>query len=156
MRSDVVPGLLIAAGAVALYVGGGLAPVWGPGANRDASFWPFVMLLLLAVLGLALALQGLRRSPQPLTPKSARVRGRASGTIAVLSYVPMLFVFGFYISTLAYAFALPPILGGVRWRSSAAFALLFTAVLYVIFTLGLRMDVPHGLIALPWMDSASG
>ena len=158
MKEDLVAALVIVGGAVALHAFGGLAPIWGPGANRDASFWPFVMLLLLVVLGSALAIQAasrLRATPHGPT-EAPRVTGRASRTLAVLAYMPALLVFGFYVSALAYTFALPPLLGGVRWRTSAAFALLFTGVLYLIFTLGLRMELPEGYVALAWARSGAG
>jgi hypothetical protein len=158
VTDDLIAALLIVGGAVALYGFGGLAPLWGPGANRDASFWPFLMLLLLVVLGASLAVQAtLRLQATPgASARPERVPGRMSKTLAVLAYVPALFMFGFYVSALAYAFALPPLLGGVRWRTSAAFALLFTAGLYAVFTLALRMDLPRGYVALAWTRPGAG
>jgi hypothetical protein len=158
VRSDLVAAVVVVAGAVALFALGGLAPPWGSATDRDASFWPFAMLLLLVVLGTALGIQSVLEPPAAIsTPeRSEPARERASRTIAVLAYVPALFLFGFYVSALAYAFALPPLLGGVRWRTSAAFALLFAAVLYAVFTVGLRMDLPQGYIASVWASVDTG
>jgi putative tricarboxylic transport membrane protein len=156
VKSDVVAGVVIACAAVALFALGGLAPLLGAGANRDATFWPAVMLGLLVVLSGALAAHGVWRlramSRTRAQPKATD--GRAHKTLAILAYVPALFLLGFYVSALAYAFVLPPLLGGVRWRSSALFAAVFTAILYVVFSVGLRMELPQGYAALAWMQSS--
>jgi hypothetical protein len=156
MKDDLAAAVLIVGCAIALYAFGGLAPLWGPGANRDASIWPFAMLVLLVVLGESLGVQSLRRSHR-VEPDAAVAgepnRGRMLKTLAILAYIPALFVLGFYTSALVYAFVLPPVLGGVRWRASAAFALSFTVALYLVFSLGLRMDLPDGYAALAWASS---
>jgi hypothetical protein len=147
MKSDLAGGIAIIAVAVLLYAGGGLAPLWGPGANRAASFWPLSMLALLALLGAALAMQALRKKQDGAVPPPT-ARGAAPrqlvNAILVLSYLPALLLVGFHVSALAYAFVLPPVLGGVRWRASAAFAVGFSAVLFLVFSVGLRMDLPRG------------
>jgi len=157
-RNDLFAAVVVVGCAVALFALGGLAPPWGGGTNRDASLWPFVMLLFLVVLGTALGVQSVLRPPAAIAApeRSERARGSAGRTLAVLAYVPALFLFGFYVSALAYAFALPPLLGGVRWRTSAEFALLFTAVLYVVFTVGLQMDLPQGYFSSAWASFEIG
>jgi hypothetical protein len=153
VKRDFLAAVLIVSGAVALYALGGLAPAWGAKANRDASIWPLSMLALLAVLGIALALQS-KRTPSREAGIGRPDWKRLCNMLVLLAYVPAVFVFGFYISALIYAFALPPLLGGAQWRHSAVFAVVFTMVLYAVFTVGLNMDLPRGRV-MPSLDGPS-
>ena len=157
MKADRVAAVMIVASAAVLYALGGLAPLSGAGANRNASFWPTVLLGLFAVLGLALGVKS--ALPSRGEPSSAAATLANSGSansgwirnaVAMLTYIPTLFVFGFYVSALAYAFVLPRMLGGVRWRAAALFSVGFTAVLYAVFTVALRMELPSGYVMLVW------
>lgn len=153
-RADFAAGLVTVAGATGLYAFGGLPPLGGTGGNRAAAFWPTLMLGLLVLLGAALAVQAfVRRTrrvasvPLPGEPAPATV---ARNVAAILAYMPALFLLGFHVSAFVFALVLPPLLGGVRWRTSALFAVVFTAVLGAVFGVALRMDLPPGYLALAW------
>jgi len=162
VKGDLVAAIVIVTGAAMLLAFGGLAPLWGDGANRPASFWPVAMLSVFAALGLTLGVQSARGAREAVSPadieraadSAASGRGRVRNTLAVLAFVPALLLFGFYVSALAYAFLLPRLLGGVRWRASAVFAIGFILALYALFTLALGMDLPSGYIGIESLRSA--
>lgn len=152
MKADLLAGCLIFTGAIALYAFGGLPPLGGPGGNRVAAFWPTLMLGLLALLGATLAVQSFvtqTRSSAPLPTESAPSTA-ARNVGALLTYMPALFLLGFYVSAFAFALMLPPLLGSVGWRRSALFALAFTAILWAVFGAALRIDLPAGYLVEAW------
>lgn len=153
MKADLLAGCLIFAGAIALYAFGGLPPLGGPGGNRAAAFWPTLMLGLLALLGATLAVQSFltqtRSSSVPLPTESAPSTV-ARNVCALLTYMPALFLLGFYVSAFAFALMLPPLLGSVGWRRSALFAVALTAIVWAVFGAALRIDLPAGYLVEAW------
>jgi hypothetical protein len=152
MRGDGAAGLVILAGAAFLYLFGGLPSLGAIWRDPNAAFWPYLLLGALTSLGSILAAQGFLRSALA-DGGAARASPSAGPAVAwnvavIVAYVVVLFVFGFYVAAFAFALAGPPILGGVKWRSAALFAIAFTAAVWVVFTLLLRMDLPAGYLTL--------
>lgn len=145
MKPDLVAAVLVLAGAAALLFFGGLPSLQRGDTEFNAGFWPTTMLCILILLAAGLCVHAIRQprgatQPEPRRPTAGMLRNMA----AVVAFVPALLVFGFYPSALAYCAILPRVLGGVRWRASLTFALVFLGVLYLVFSIALRMDVPRG------------
>ena len=111
------------------------------------AFWPRLLLLLLAVLAVHLIIKGNldhARRAEPLA------RGAFVTAAAGFVYVLLLEPLGFLIVTPIFIFLFSIIISRRRtiWRliESAATAGLGTAVIYIVFELGLKLILPSGLL----------
>lgn len=137
--TDLLSGALLAllGLSVALYAGARLE--FGTPRNMGPGFFPVILGALLALLGAGIALPAWARTGEPVT-----IRWGDAGAVmaAILIFglgIPRLgLVSACYISVLIAS--LPSPHAGWRWRVVLAAAI--TAVVYVVFVLGLRMSLP--------------
>jgi len=148
MRADLVAGLTILAVSSALLVFGGFLPLSALTSNRMGILWPLVILSVLVLLSWALVLLSLRKkglSEEP--PQSSAARRKIVFRIAAIaSYIPLLSIFGFYLSAFVFSLVLPPLLGKAKWRVSAGFAIVFTLALWGLFGILMRQTLPVGYL----------
>ncbi len=73
--------------------------------------------------------------------------GLVLGTLAVfIAYIILVDVFGYFLTTPVMLFSIFIILGVTRIWEAAAFSLVTTVVLYVLFAIGLELILPYGTI----------
>ena len=103
--------------------------------------WPFVMSLVVAVLGLAQLVLGRKGGEgEKFSKLSWHVVAGAATLIALVALMP---VIGFEIPSLLLCFVWMRFLGGETWRSATVYSVLVTAAFYGIFVLGLGTAIPH-------------
>ncbi|XVU22853.1 tripartite tricarboxylate transporter TctB family protein [Actinoplanes sp. CA-054009] len=125
----VLVGAAALAGSLRLGVGTPAAP--GPGT------WPFLVSVVLIVLGLVLAF---RRSEERFTRPGLPVLSAVAG-MAV--YVAVVGVIGFEIPTALLAFGWLRWIGRESWRTSAIVSLSVTVAFYALFVGALSVSIPH-------------
>jgi hypothetical protein len=149
MRVDLVAGVSTLAGCAALLVFGGFKSLETVINNRMGVLWPLLLIALLALLSCALVVRTLgKKALATEVPSDSNAGDKATAirVAAVLSYVPALFAFGFYFSAFVFALILPPLLGKASWKAAAGFAIVLTLVLWSVFGILMRLDLPVGYL----------
>ena len=92
--------------------------------------------------------------PEDEAPTSGGFKGwmkahaRFYGTwVVLLGYMALMPVIGFPVATVAAFVALFALLGEKRWGMTITVAVVGTAVLWVVFAIGLSVNLPRGLLA---------
>lgn len=149
--SDVVAGAVVAVFGVAYALFATQIPpdpstasILGPGVV------PLLLGILLAVGGAVLALTGLRLRPAAASDEAARGGGGrklwitlAIFGVYVIAFIPV----GYLLSTAAFLMGLTSYFSPKTWRSNIAYAVLFSAAVYVMFEYALRVPLPEGLLS---------
>lgn len=124
-------------------VAGWLAHGYGLGSLRrpGPGLWPFVVSVLIVVLGVVLLVRG-------RTLDDAERFTRASllvvvGTATFLALGVLLPVVGFEIPAVLLGIVWLRFLGGESWRSTIAISVLTTAAFYLLFLYALSIPLPH-------------
>jgi Tripartite tricarboxylate transporter TctB family len=135
-----------AASAVAAALGGtGVVLSLGLGLGTPSQpapgLWPFVMSLVITVLGLAQLILGRKGGEgEKFSKLSWLVLFGAATLIGLVALMP---VIGFEIPSLLLCFVWMKFLGGESWRSAVLYSVLVIAAFYGIFILGLGTTIPH-------------
>lgn len=133
--------LVLGAAAAWLAHGYGLGSLRRPGPG----LWPFVVSLLIVVLGVVLLLRGRALDDaERFTRASLLVVVGAATFLALGALLP---VVGFEIPAVLLGIVWLRFLGGESWRSTIVVSVLTTAAFYVLFLYALSIPLPH-LIAL--------
>jgi hypothetical protein len=130
-----VTGIGVAAllGSLALGVGSPRAPGTGT--------WPFLVSVVLVVLGLGLlALTGRIRDAERFTRASWLV---LAGLATMIAFVAVISVIGFEIPAALLMFVWLKFLGGESWRSSIVTSLAVVLAFYIVFVGLLAVPIPH-------------
>lgn len=113
----------------------------GSPSQPQPGLWPFVMSLVMAVLGLAQMIIGRRGG------EGEKFSGLSwlvlFGTGTLVGLVALMPVIGFEIPALLLSFVWMKFLGGETWRSASIYSVLVIAAFYGIFILGLGTTIPH-------------
>ncbi|NKX54837.1 tripartite tricarboxylate transporter TctB family protein [Arthrobacter mobilis] len=113
----------------------------GTPSQPQPGLWPFVMSLVIAVLGLAQMVIGRHGGDGE---KFSRLSWLVLfGTATLVGLVALMPVIGFEIPSLLLCFVWMKFLGGESWRSAALYSVLVIAAFYGIFILGLGTTIPH-------------
>ena len=136
-------------GAVLLAIPVGAAS-WGFGVgipkSPGAGFWPLVIAVVMAGLGLTLILR-----PTPNAAAGGESRwgkfGISLGTLAF--YVVALEPLGYLSATVVMLFVQLRWVESRSWKSSAAIAVLAAVISLVLFRVLLKVSLPEGVIPLP-------
>lgn len=128
--------------------------------HREAMLTPLLLSIVIIILGVIELVRELRSNdekPQPVededispTVVAGAVEGSEMGRFAVAlgwigGFAAGIYVIGFFLSTLVFAVSYLKVRGR-SWVSSAAFAIIFTAVLYAVFAVGFKAQLYHGLV----------
>jgi putative tricarboxylic transport membrane protein len=155
LNRDVAAGLVLVAVAVIGFIAAGSieAPVavdpLGP------KTYPEILLGILGVLGVAIAIQGLRNGPGPAADEvgEAQVDDQPAArlrTVGVLvlgvAYVALLGPLGYLVATSATLFAFLLVLGLGKPVRAAAVGIGMTVFLYAFFDLLLEVPLPEGVL----------
>jgi hypothetical protein len=137
-------------GAVLLAIPIGAAS-WGFGVGSPkspgAGFWPLVIALTMAGLGLWLIL---RPTPNATTAGGESRWGKFGISLGTLVfYVVTIEPLGYLLATVALLFVQLRWVESRSWKSSAVIALLAAVVSLVIFRVLLKVSLPEGVIPLP-------
>ncbi len=137
-------------GAVILAIPVAVAS-WGFGVGSPkspgAGFWPLVIVLVMAGLGLSLLLH-----PTPNAPKAAGESrwGKLGISLAtLLFYVVALEALGYLLTTAAMLLMQFRWVEGRPWRSSVTMALTAAVITLILFRVLLKVTLPTGVIPLP-------
>jgi putative tricarboxylic transport membrane protein len=137
-------------GAILLAVPAGVAS-WGFGVGTPkspgAGFWPLVIAVTMAGLGLSLILH-----PTPNAPKAggeSHWMRFAVSLGALCFYVFALEPLGYLLATAVMLFVQFRLVEGRSWLSSAAIALAAAVITLILFRVLLRVTLPTGVIPLP-------
>ena len=136
---------VVVALAVVALGGAALVGSWGLGvgspAAPEAGTWPFLVSVVLLVLGLAL-LPLARR-----TTDAERFTGTSllvlAGLATLVAFAALVGVIGFEIPAALLAFAWLRFLGRESWRLSVIMSLAVVVAFYLIFVVALSVPIPH-------------
>ncbi|EMY32821.1 hypothetical protein D477_018144 [Arthrobacter crystallopoietes BAB-32] len=113
----------------------------GTPSQPQPGLWPFVMSLVITVLGLAQLIIGRKGGEgEKFSKLSWLVLFGAATLIGLVALMP---VIGFEIPSLLLCFVWMKFLGGESWRSAVLYSVLVVAAFYGIFILGLGTTIPH-------------
>ncbi|WP_372000988.1 tripartite tricarboxylate transporter TctB family protein [Tistrella mobilis] len=134
-RQDVVLGLVLAAL-------GGFAGLEASGYRGASGHYPLALGIVLAALGLALAVRAAVRGspkPRPLAIHAPRLIGSSAMGAAYLALVPVL---GFYTASALAVATMPVALGLRRPVLVALGTVIFTAAVWLVFSVVLNKPLP--------------
>jgi putative tricarboxylic transport membrane protein len=137
-------------GAILLSVPVGLAAWrWGIGAVKapGPGFWPFMIAVVIAGLGAALALRP--GPPAGMAGSASRWRNLAVALATLACYVAALEPLGYLPTTGGLLFAQMRWVEQRSWRASLLTAVIGAAASYVLFREILGVPLPVGIVALP-------
>jgi putative tricarboxylic transport membrane protein len=135
--------LLLALPVVTASWGYGVGSPKSPGAG----FWPLVIALTMAGLGLSLILRPTPNAPTEGGESRWRKFAISLGTFAF--YVAALEPLGYLLATAVMLFAQLRWVESRSWRSSAAIAVLAAVISLIVFRVLLKVSLPEGVIPLP-------
>jgi hypothetical protein len=124
-------------------------------AEMNSAKYPRVLaggLILLSILEIITTVRKMRVAKAEVEESSSIVNkkkhfGLALSTVAVfLAYITLVDVFGYFLTTPVMMFLMFLILGVRRIWEAAAFSLVTTVVLYILFAIGLELILPYGTI----------
>lgn len=126
-------GIATLAGSLSLGIGTARKPGSGT--------WPFLVSVVLVVLGVALALlSGRIRDAERFSRSSLLVLAGLATTVAFVGVVE---VVGFEIPATLLAFVWLRFIGHETWRSSVVVSLATVVLFYILFVAVLQVPVPH-------------
>ena len=124
---------------------------WGYGVGSPkspgAGFWPLVIALTMAGLGLWLILRPTPNAPTAGGESRWGKFGIALGTFAF--YVAALEPLGYLLATAVMLFVQLRWVESRSWKSSATIAVLAAAISLIVFRVLLKVSLPEGVIPLP-------
>ena len=127
------------------------AASWGYGVGSPkspgAGFWPLVIALTMAGLGLTLILRPTPNAPAAGAGSRWRAFGISLGTFAF--YVAALEPLGYLLATAVMLFVQLRWVESRSWRSSAVIAVLAAVISLIVFRVLLKVTLPEGVIPLP-------
>lgn len=131
----------------AIFVAFGLAAAWGATAYTGASgIYPLVLGLLLALTGALVAFKAIR-SNSSAERVLVDAPGRLFTAIGVgVIYVALVVPLGFYTSSFLLMLVLPFALGFRRYVYALLVGAIFTAIVYLVFSVFLERPLPREAI----------
>jgi len=109
--------------------------------SPGAGTWPFVISLVLIVLGIALAaVAGRTRDAEKFSSASWAI---LLGLATMVGFGLLIPVIGFEIPGALLAFAWLKVLGRESWRTSIIASVVIVAAFYLIFVVALGTSIPH-------------
>ena len=137
-------------GAILLAIPAGMAS-WGFGLGSlkspGAGFWPLLIVLVMAGLGVSLIL---RPTPNTLREAAASRWGKFVVSLGTLAfYVVAIEPLGYLLTTASTLFVQFRWVEDRSWKSSAVIAILAAVISLLVFRVLLKVTLPEGLIPLP-------
>ncbi len=137
--------LLLALPVVAASWGYGVGSPKSPGAG----FWPLVIALTMAGLGLSLILRP-SQNTQTAGGEGESRWGKFSVSLGTFAfYVAALEPLGYLLATTIMLFAQLRWVESRSWKSSATIAVLAAVISLIVFRVLLKVSLPEGVIPLP-------
>jgi putative tricarboxylic transport membrane protein len=141
---------ILGIGAILLAIPVGAAS-WGFGVGSPkspgAGFWPLVIAVVMAGLGLSLIL---RPAPDAPTAGGESRWGKFAVSLGTFAfYVAALEPLGYLLATAVMLFAQLRWVESRSWRSSATIAVLAAIISLIVFRVLLKVSLPEGVIPLP-------
>ena len=121
----------------------------------SAQIMPTLLGVILAVLSIVCIIQGIRRMKAPDEAEETKKKGKGDLMAVVLTfaviigYILVMPTLGFILSTILYLFLQMLILAPAEKRNYVLFAIVavvFTALVFVAFRVGLQQLLPRGII----------
>jgi putative tricarboxylic transport membrane protein len=141
---------ILGIGAILLAIPVGAAS-WGFGVGSPkspgAGFWPLVIAMVMAGLGLSLIL---RPTPDAPTAGGESRWGKFAVSLGTFAfYVASLEPLGYLLATSVMLFAQLRWVESRSWRSSVTIAVLAAIISLIVFRVLLKVSLPEGMIPLP-------
>ena len=141
---------VLGAGAILLAIPVGLAS-WGFGVgipkSPGAGFWPLLIVLAMAGLGVSLILRPIPNAKAAAGESRWRKFGVSLGTLAF--YVVALESLGYLLTTTVLLFVQFRWVESRSWKSSAVIAILAAVISLLVFRVLLKVTLPEGVIPMP-------
>jgi hypothetical protein len=140
------PGANVASALVVTAIGvagtlGSLGMGLGSPADPEPGLWPFLISVLLMVLGIALALFGRNvLDAEKFSRSSLQV---AAGLVSLIVFTLLIGRIGFEIPALLLCVVWLRFLGRETWRMTALLSVGITAAFYLLFVFALNVPIPH-------------
>ena len=130
-----------------IFVSVGLFAAWMATSYKGASgTYPMVLGLVLTLLGATVAIKALRkRTDQPRTLIDAPAK-LVTAALVVTIYVGLVMPLGFYTASFLLVLAMPLALGFRRLAYALTVAVVFTSLVYLVFSVLLEKPLPRELI----------
>lgn len=117
-----------------------------PGMNVGPGLFPSIVGSGMAIMGVALTIQGwiVRDTPEDDAPPLVTwfAVGIVAALVATILLMPHL---GFFITSTLFAAAVVLMSGG-RWLSAIIFSPIATGIVYLVFMSGFRVPLPRGIL----------
>ena len=138
--TDVVVGVAVVGLGVAALLGSLALGVGSPRAPGTGT-WPFLVSIVLVVLGIGLlAMTGRTRDAERFTGAARLV---LAGLATMIAFVAVISVIGFEIPAALLMFVWLKFLGGESWRASIVTSLATVVAFYIVFVGLLAVPIPH-------------
>jgi putative tricarboxylic transport membrane protein len=142
--AGVLGNVVVAAAVVVLGVAavlGSLAFDVGSARSPEAGTWPFMVSLVIVVLGLALVATARRTTDAERFSRTSWLV--LAGLATMVVFVAVISVIGFEIPAALLAFVWLRFLGHESWRTSIVTSLAVVVAFYLIFVAALSVPIPH-------------
>ncbi|ODT66872.1 MAG: hypothetical protein ABS75_25130 [Pelagibacterium sp. SCN 63-23] len=117
-----------------------------PGMNVGPGLFPSIVGTAIALLGIALAIQGWLTRDEPEEESPPLLTWFAVGiVVATIGVILLMPVLGFLVAGTLFSVVIVLMSGG-GWLSALIFSPIATAVIYFLFTAVLRVPLPHGFL----------
>ena len=128
----------------AIFVALGIAAAWGGTAYKGAGgIYPMVLGILLALLGLVVAIRAMRTETGTERALMDAPVNLAVAVLAGVFYVALVVPLGFYTASFLLMLGLPLALGFRRFPYTLVVGAVFIAIVYVVFSVLLEKPLPR-------------
>jgi hypothetical protein len=148
---DTIAGLLCAAASAAFLWVSYLPHEESLSSSLDSMYWPRLVLWSLLACSLFMSAQswwiGAHAAEVADGGRDPAAVGRfpIKAVLGCAAYFLLVGIVGFLISTMLFCAGLPPLLGYRDWRRLAVFSIGFTASVYVVVIVLMRIALPRGI-----------
>ncbi|EAQ26105.1 MULTISPECIES: tripartite tricarboxylate transporter TctB family protein [unclassified Roseovarius] len=145
-RQDLLTGLI--------FTGLGLAAAWMARSYSGAGgTYPMVLGLALAIFGGVIALRSVRAKVNAVRPLSEAPRNLFLATVVATGYIALVMPLGFFTASVLLMLVMPVVLGFRQPVYLVLMALVFMALVWVVFSAVLEKPLPPEFWSTLWREA---